>query len=140
MIVFNQATAEQVMYSSFPPFVLAFGLKPEAVSDDGKAVLRMPVNASACRQDGIMSGQALASLADTAMVCALWAAFGEVKPAATVDLHVTFLRGAKNEELLAQAEVVKLGRGVSFAKAVIISPSNPDKPIATAVGTFAMPG
>lgn len=136
MSTFNQDTAAEVIERAFPPFITALGLRLEEFGK-GRVVVRLPFSPGTSREGGVISGQALAALADTTMVCALWAGFGEQKPLATVDLHVTYLRAAKEEDLLAVAEVVKTGRSISFAKVVVASPSNPDKPVATAVGTFA---
>ncbi|QRF62317.1 PaaI family thioesterase [Variovorax sp. UC122_21] len=135
MATFDLQSAPAILAEVFPPWVLS--LRPEIVHiGDGQTVLAMPLSPVACREGGTVSGQAIAALADTAMVCALWAALGEQRPVATVDLHVTYLRAAK-DGLRATAEVVKQGRSLSFARVSIASDSEPDRPVATAVGTFA---
>lgn len=136
MSTFNQSTATEVMHRAFPRFITDLGLTLDEFTQ-GRIVVRLPFSPSISREGGIISGQALAALADTSMVCALWASFGEQRPLATVDLHITYLRAAKEEDLQAFAEVIKTGRSLCFAKVAIASPSTPDKPVATAVGTFA---
>lgn len=139
MSTFTLETAAQVIQRAFPPFITALGLQLEALAP-GRVTVRLPFSTDTSREGGIVSGQALAALADTAMVCALWAGSGEQQPVATVDLHVTYLRAAKGEDLLAVAEVVKPGRSISFTKVSIAGVSSPDKPVATAIGTFALAG
>jgi uncharacterized protein (TIGR00369 family) len=136
MTVFNLDTAADVIEAVVPACVKSLGLSVVSIDARG-AVLRMPSSPAACREGGIISGQALASLADTAMVCALWSVFGEHRPVATVDLHVTYLRAADEGDVLATAEVVKQGRSLSFARVSIASAAQPDRPLTTAVGTFA---
>ena len=137
MSTFTHETAAQVMQRAFPPFITALDLQLEELTP-GRVTVRLPFHPDTSREGGIISGQALAALADTTMVCALWAGFGEQRPLATVDLHVTYLRAAKGEDLRAVAEVVKAGRSLSFAKVSIAGVSSPDKPAATAIGTFAL--
>jgi uncharacterized protein (TIGR00369 family) len=136
MNIFNQETAAEVMNRAFPAFITELNLKLEEF-EEGRVVIRLPFSPSTSRVGGVISGQALAALADTTMVCSLWAGFGEQKPLATIDLHVTYLRAAKAEDLLAVAEVVKTGRTISFAKVSIFSATDKGKPVATAIGTFA---
>lgn len=133
---FTIQTAAEVIAGVLPECVRMLGPRVVAITPE-HTVLRMPASPAACREGGIVSGQALAALADTAMICALWSAFGEHRPVATVDLHVTYLRAAEQGDLVATAEVVKQGRSLSFARVVIAGAAHPGKPVATAIGTFA---
>lgn len=139
MTAFNLQTAASVIADVFPSWVLALAPQVVAIERD-RTVLHIPFSAQLCREGGIVSGQALAAVADTAMVCALWAAQGAQRPVATVDLHVSYLRAAAQDDLLATAEVVKQGRALCFARVSIASASDPSRPAATAVGTFASGG
>ncbi|MEN9887035.1 MAG: hypothetical protein RL758_1613 [Pseudomonadota bacterium] len=139
MNAFNTATAGDFIQRLFPRFITELGLQLNH-SDQGRVVLRLPFSPVTCRDGGIVSGQMLAALADTSMVCAVWSAIGEHRPLATVDLHVTYLRAVQNDDLLATAEVIKIGRSMGFAKVVIAGAASPDKPAASAVGTFAFAG
>src|SRR4051812_15654399 len=60
------------------------------------AVLRMMFTERLCRDGGIICGQALMSLADTAMVFAVCAASGRYRPMTTVDQTTHFMRPAVN--------------------------------------------
>jgi uncharacterized protein (TIGR00369 family) len=92
----------------------------------------------ACREGGIYAGQALAALADTAMCFAIWTDGRGRRPVATVDLHLTFLSGGSNEDVLARAEIVRSGRTLSFCKVSMVM-ADSDKLIASAVATFSLP-
>ena len=90
------------------------------------------------RQGDTVSGQALMAAADTAMVMAIWSAYGEPVPCATVDMNTSFLKPATNVELTVTANVIRRGRSIVFARAEITS-SKDGKLVVTATGTYAMP-
>ena len=133
----NQALADQ-----FAVWVKALDMTVEQVGDRS-AVLRMRFHDDLCREGGIVSGQALAALADTAMVIAILAAARGFRPVATVDLHTTFMRAVANADVVAEAQVERLGRTLAFVRVVMRAGPHDgtaaaQDPIATAVGTFAL--
>ncbi len=75
MSTFDQATAERMLTDVFAPWVQALDLSIESLGSEG-AVLRMPFSERLCRDNGVICGQALMSLADTAMVFAVSSAGG----------------------------------------------------------------
>ena len=85
--------ASRFLRDNFAPWVLDLGLVIEAfetaapagaVADwQPGAILRMPFSERLCRVGGILSGQALMALADTAAVFALAAAMGQFRPIAS---------------------------------------------------------
>ena len=105
---------------------------PEAVE------LRMPLAQHLARVGGIVSGQALAALADTAMVLAAVAHAGEMKLFATTDLHTQFLRPGRGAAILCKAEVVRAGKALVFARAEMREETS-GKLVATATATFFAP-
>jgi uncharacterized protein (TIGR00369 family) len=133
---FTLEHAAQVLSETMPGCVRELGLTVEHLGE-GRATLRMPCTAMACREGGIFAGQALSALADTAMCFALWTDGRGRRPVATVDLHVTFLRGGGQEDLLAHAEIVKSGRSLSFCKVSMVL-ADSGKDIASAVATFSL--
>lgn len=137
MAEFSLQQATHLMATALPECVRELGIVVEAVGKD-RAQLRLPLCDKACREGGVVSGQAIASLADTTMVFSLWAALGEHKPVATVDLHVTYLRPAAQSDVTAQAEVVRMGRALAFAHVTMTATASA-QPVATAVATFALP-
>lgn len=129
--------AQVLADNTLPGCVRELGLTVEHLGK-GSATLRMRPTPMACREGGIYAGQAMASLADTAMCFALWTDGRGRRPVATVDLHLTFLSGGGQEDLLAKAEIVKSGRSLSFCK-VSMALADSGKVIATAVATFSLP-
>jgi uncharacterized protein (TIGR00369 family) len=131
------ATAQEILTEMFAPWVRALDMRVDEVGPEG-ATLSIPVTDDIARVGGIVSGQALATLADTAMVFATIGHFDEFKPVATTNLDTVFLRPGSGERIACHARVVRAGRAVLFADAnMIAQPSN--KPVATATATYMVP-
>ncbi|MEQ3709379.1 MAG: PaaI family thioesterase [Tateyamaria sp.] len=130
--------AQRFLDESFAPWVLA--LSPTVTQCDHTGVtVDIPITDEIARIGGIVSGQALATLADTAMVLAAGANRGEMIPVATVTLDTQFLRRGSGETVRAEAQVLRAGRSMIFARCTLTAlPAN--KPIAHATATFAVPG
>lgn len=123
--------------ANFAPWVLALDPVVTAAGPDG-VTLDIAITPDIARVGGIVSGQALAALADTAMVLAVGAHLGRMVPVATVTLDTQFLRPGAGDTVRALAEVTKAGRSLIFARATLTSlPSA--KPVALATATFAAP-
>jgi len=126
--------AQAIFDQSFAPWVRALDLSITSISPTG-ATLHMPITPDLTRMGDVLSGQALAALADTAMVFACAGLFGEMKPVATTNLEVQFLRVGQGAAILCEATVVKPGRQLIFTRARLrATPSGKD--IATATATF----
>lgn len=98
--------------------------------------MEIPITEDINRIGGIVSGQALAALADTAMVFACFGHLDAVEPVGTVTLDTQFLRPATGDSVRAEAEVTRAGKAMIFARATLIAePSG--KPVALATATFA---
>jgi uncharacterized protein (TIGR00369 family) len=134
---FSIEQGAQVLSEVMPGCVRELGLTVEHLGE-GRATLRMPPSVMACREGGIFSGQAVTALADTAMCFAIWTDGRGRRPVATIDLHVTFLRGGGQEDLLAKAEIVRSGRTLSFCKVSLVL-ADSGKDVASAVATFSLP-
>lgn len=129
------ATAQTFLDDNFAPWVLALRPEVTALSDSG-ATLTIPITAEIARTGGIVSGQTLATLADTAMVIACGAAAGEMIPVGTVTLDTQFLRPGSGDQIVATAQVTRMGRSMVFATCTLTAlPA--DKPVAMATATFA---
>ena len=101
------------------------------------ATLRLAFSERLCRHGGIVCGQALMALADTAMVIAIHAAIRGYRPMTTVDQTTHFMRAATASDVLADARVVRLGRTMSFGR-VSLSSAADNKPVAMVSSAFAM--
>ncbi|MEO0378870.1 MAG: PaaI family thioesterase [Pseudomonadota bacterium] len=133
----NATDAQEFLDTAFAPWVLA--LSPVVTQCDATGVtVDIPVTDEIARIGGIVSGQALATLADTAMVLAVGANRDEMGPVATVTLDTQFLRPGSGDTVRAEAEVLRAGRALIFARCTL-SALPLGKPIAHATATFAAP-
>jgi uncharacterized protein (TIGR00369 family) len=131
------ADAQQFLAEAFAPWVQALDLTVEDISPRG-ASLSMPITDDLARMGGIISGQALAAMADTSMVIACMGHFGALKPVATTNLDTQFLRPGTGERIRCDAQIVRAGKALIFTQATMVAlPS--DKPVATATATFFCP-
>ena len=131
----DRRTAQAFLDDNFAPWVLALAPTVEALTPEG-ATLSIPITPDIARTGNIVSGQTLATLADTAMVIAVGAAAGEMLAVGTVTLDTQFLRPATGDSIEAQAEVTRMGRAMVFARCTLVAqPSG--KPVALATATFA---
>ncbi|HLG84324.1 MAG TPA: PaaI family thioesterase [Bradyrhizobium sp.] len=142
--------ARRVLGEVFAPWVQDLGLSVEAFDHeppppaDGPgadwqpgALLRMAFSERLCRHGGVVCGQALMALADTAMVIAILAANRGYRPMTTVDQTTHFMRPVASSDVLADARVVRLGRTMSFGRVTLLGATD-NKPVAMVSSAFAM--
>ncbi|RME17630.1 MAG: PaaI family thioesterase [Alphaproteobacteria bacterium] len=130
-------TANGWLDAHFAPWVRALAPRVEKMACTG-VIVSIPVTDEICRTGGQVSGQALATLADTAMVLACAGHFKAFRPVATTNLDVQFLRPANGERISCTATIVRAGRALIFTRAVLTAePSG--KEVATATATMAVP-
>ncbi|WP_262267976.1 PaaI family thioesterase [Microvirga yunnanensis] len=134
--MFDRATAEAMLATVFAPWVQALDLSIESLGPDG-AVLRMRFSEKLCRDNGVVCGQALMSLADTAMVFAVSSAGGVYRPMTTVDQTMHFLKPVAKADVLADAKVVRLGRTMAFGS-VTLTADGDARPVAMAQLAYAL--
>jgi uncharacterized protein (TIGR00369 family) len=144
--LFDIAEARRVLTEVFAPWVQDLALSIERIETappasapadwQPGAILRMAFSERLCH-GGIVCGQALMALADTAMVFAILAANGGFRPMTTVDQTTHFMRAVSSSDVLADARVVRLGRTMSFGRVTLLSATD-NKPVAMASSAFAM--
>ncbi|GAA6165988.1 PaaI family thioesterase [Pelagimonas sp. KU-00592-HH] len=131
------ADAQRFLEENFAPWVKALDLTITDITRDG-ATLTMPITDDLARVGGIISGQALAAMADTAMVFATFGHLQEPRPVATTNLDTQFLRPGTGDTIRCDAEIVRAGKALIFTRATMTAlPS--DKVVATATATFFVP-
>ena len=130
------AAAQAILADNFAEWMRDLGLSVESVVS-GAALLRMPYSERLVRVGGTISGQALMSAADTAMVIALSASFGEFKPVTTVSQNVTFMRPIAQQDVLVDARVIRLGKTLAFGE-VTLRGAKDEKVAAHATTTYAI--
>ena len=144
---FGMEEARQTLGEVFAPWVQDLGLSVEAIEHEPPinaavdwqpgAILRMAFSERICRRGGVVCGQALMALADTAMVIAILTANRGHRPMTTVDQTTHFVRAVASCDVLADARVVRLGRTMSFGR-VTLSSASDNKPVAMVSSAFAM--
>jgi len=143
---FGITEARRILGEVFAPWVQDLNLTVERIEHvqpadmpdwQPSALLRMPFSERLCRNGGVVCGQALMALADTAMVIANLAANRGYRPMTTVDQTTHFMRAVSSSDVLADARVVRLGRTMSFGRVTLLS-ANDNKPVAMVSSAFAM--
>ncbi|MEM8579513.1 MAG: PaaI family thioesterase [Pseudomonadota bacterium] len=127
--------AAAFLNTAFAPWVLALGPEVTGFGVEG-AALTIPITPDIARAGGIVSGQTMATLADTAMVLACVGHLGKIEPISTVTLDTQFLRPGAGDTLIAEAEVTRAGRAMIFARCSLRTEPS-DKTVALATATFA---
>jgi uncharacterized protein (TIGR00369 family) len=128
---------QKILDDNFAEWVQALDLTVTDTTAD-LTIVRMPLGDHLARVGGIVSGQALAALADTSMVLAALAHVQEFRLFATTDLHTQFLRPGVGSAILCHAEIVRAGKALIFARATMFEETS-GKTVATATATFYAP-
>ena len=134
---FDSAQAQDFLAHAFAPWVRALDLTVEEISPQ-QAVLSMPITDDIARIGGIVCGQALATMADTAMVIATAGHYDHPRPVATTNLDTQFLRPGSGDRVRCVARVRRAGKAMLFAQADMHALPD-DRLIASATATFFVP-
>ena len=106
--------------------------------DYGTATLCLPHRDDLLRPGGTIGGPAMMTLADVAIWGAVLSMIGHVALAVTTDLTFHFLKKPPPGDLEARARTLQLGRRLAIADCTITVSGDP-RPLAHAVGTYALP-
>lgn len=106
---------------------------------NGWSLMRLAVGDDHLRPGGTVSGPTMMGLADVAVYAALLSRIGPVALAVTTNLNINFLRKPKpNADLLARAEMLKVGKRLGVGEVAVYSEGDED-PVAHATMTYAIP-
>jgi uncharacterized protein (TIGR00369 family) len=130
-------TLKQAM-ESFIPFNAFLGVR---VTEVRKGFVRMEIP---FRQELVgdplrpaLHGGVISALADTCGGAAVWVSIEDPKArVSTIDLRIDYLRPAKLEVLVAEAEVVRLGNRVGVADVRLFNAASPADSVATGKGVY----
>lgn len=117
------------------PFAAVLGTEVLTIGN-GTARLRLPPNASNQRLGGIIAGPMLMGLADLALYAAMVGATG-IAECVTASLTINFLRPAPAGGVIANANILKVGR--MSAGEVLLLPEAGGQPVAQVVSTWSVP-
>ncbi len=115
------------------PFDEFLGFVYERVSPN-EVHVTLPLQPLHINSVGIVHGGIISALVDVAMSNLMDADEAGVQNAVTIDLHTTFLQGAKGKSLTAVATIVKTGRTLMYADCQVVNEEN--LLVARATGTF----
>ena len=114
------------------------GLIVERVGER-QAVARYPFHASMVRPGGTLSGPTMMGLADAAMYAAILGELGRLEMAVTQTLTINFLSRPAATDLIARANIMRLGRR-SVVLEVHLFSAGEEEPVAHVTGIYALPG
>jgi uncharacterized protein (TIGR00369 family) len=97
------------------PFVAHLGLTTEALGE-GTARLSMPLPGHFTNSLGTAHGGVIMSLLDVALCTAARTLHPESVGVITIDLSTSFIGGGKGAKLIAEARVLRDGRGLIFVE------------------------
>lgn len=107
--------------------------------DETGLLARLRISDAHLRPGGTISGPAIFALADVAIYCAILARIGPVALAVTTNASIDFMRKPQaGRDLLAECRVLKLGRVLAVAEALIYSDGSP-QPVARCSMTYSIP-
>lgn len=103
----------------------------------GALEIRFTTPPDALQGNGVVGGGVLAGMLDAAMAIAVLSALPFGRTCATISLNVNMLAAARPGDLLAEAEVDRLGRSVAFVRASLFDAEH-TRLVATASASFAI--
>jgi uncharacterized protein (TIGR00369 family) len=130
------AEFQEIMRESLP---FASSLAPDIIElGPARVVLRMPYRDDFLRPGGTISGPMLMGLADLAMYAIVLAAIGRVELAVTTSLTINFLRKPAPADILAHAQLLKLGKRLAVGEVELFSADDPEM-VAHVTATYSIP-
>jgi uncharacterized protein (TIGR00369 family) len=127
---------ENFLHTEFPQvFNGSSGLSIEEIWHGG-ARLRQSYRDAFIRPGGTISGPTMMALADVGMFIAIFAALGPV-PAVTTHLSINFLRMPAPGDLVAEVELMKLGKRLAVGEVAIRAVSEAEL-VAHATSTYSI--
>jgi uncharacterized protein (TIGR00369 family) len=132
------AELEAFLVKEFPQAFAAGNIAIER-ADGESCLIRERFHEGMLRPGGTVSGPTLMALADVAMYVVLLSAIGPVGLAVTTNLTINFLRkGAPGQDVLAAANLLKLGKRLAVGEVSLMSGTSPE-PIAHVTATYSIP-
>ena len=101
-------------------FTRNFGFRLHSIGD-GECALSVPFQPAFERPGGIVSGQVFMAAADVAMWLAIMTKLGTSEAAVTAEMKTNFLNGAREEDFLCRARILKLGKRLIFGTAECVN-------------------
>ena len=119
------------------PWNAALGLEL-VEAEAGVATIRLPYRTELVGnpENGVLHGGVVSSVVDATCGAAVFLGVKPLRPIATLDLRIDYLRAAEpGRDLLCRARCTRITTHVAFVQAVAHH-GDPDHPVATAAATF----
>ena len=104
----------------------------------GDVRVRRAFDESIVRPGGTISGAKMMELADFTMYVAVFSAYGAQPLAVTTNLTINFLRKPAQADLIAEAELMKIGKRLAVVEVTIYS-AGAEEPVAHVTATYSIP-
>lgn len=138
MALMLDASQVQALIRGGLPSAERSGLVVEAVREN-QARIRLPYHDSMLRPGGVLSGPVQFTAVDAAMYALVLSHLGPELMAVTSDINIRFLSKAAPGDVLAEAELLKLGRRQLVMQVQVMSSADPTRVVAQASGTYVRP-
>lgn len=129
----NHEELKAFLAEAFAPWVQQLNIEPMETTSTG-AIFTIPENADLVRIGGVICGQALAAISDTAAILTLMAHNAERRIMTTVDMTNHFIRPAMTGDLEATVTILSNGRRMATARIDIRAVGSPKICAATTCG------
>ncbi|MHB8644255.1 MAG: PaaI family thioesterase [Thermomicrobiales bacterium] len=110
----TEAALQDLLEAS--PFNRPYGFRVQSIGD-GICAVAVPFQFTYERPDGLISGPVFMAAADVTMWLAIMTKTGIIDHLVTVEMKTNFLSGARAEDVLCTAKVLKLGRRLIYGTA-----------------------
>jgi len=131
-------TDVQAFFEKELPFFSEFDFNIESV-DETVGVARFVYDDKWTRPYQIINGGTLMALADVAVYLAIFGRLGIIPLAVTNELKMNFLRPAIGGDVLASAELIKVGRRVAYGSVDVFMDGEPERLVAHATSSYILP-
>jgi len=128
-VEFNQIIEDEL------PWATDAGMQLQNI-EAGKAVMKLPYHQRSVRPGGSISGPHMMMLADACMYAVVLSMIGKVELAVTTNFNINFLRKPSESDLIAEGEIIKLGKRLAVMEVSIFSQ---EEIVAHATGTYSIP-
>ncbi len=105
----------------------------------GGSVAVYPFDPRSLRPGGSLAGPTIMGLADAAMYAAILGQLGNAVMAVTSQMNIHFLSRPEPVELVAIAQIVRMGTRSAVLEVRLFSGEDRDNPVALVTGTYALP-
>ncbi|PLX35366.1 MAG: phenylacetic acid degradation protein [Hyphomicrobiales bacterium] len=129
---------EAFLETEFPQVRETYGDIHVEQAGDMKSVVRIPFSDNHLRPGGTISGPTMMMLTDLAFYVAILGVIGTAHLAVTTNLNINFLRKPGHADLIAEAEILKLGKRLAVGQVTIRSEGETG-PVAHATLTYSIP-